>query len=142
MIVFGTGVLKKKLFLLFKNRIFNLHGGNPEMYRGLDSIFWTIFNNQYSHIETTLHKLEKKIDTGKLFMTKKICLKKNMKFYEIRYYNTVNCIILCKLLIKKILKKKKIKLIKQKGIGRYYTAMPTILKDYCINKFESYTKNL
>jgi methionyl-tRNA formyltransferase len=141
-IVFGTGVLKKKLISLFKNCIFNLHGGNPEMFRGLDSIFWTIFHNQYNHIETTLHKLEKKIDTGKLFMKKKIFLKKKMKFYEIRYYNTLNCIILSKLLIKKILKKKKIKLKNQTEIGRYYTAMPTVLKDYCIYKFEIYTKNL
>ena len=59
-----------------------------------------------------------------------------------KVFGNKNCIILSKLLIKKILKKKKIKLKNQTEIGRYYTAMPTVLKDYCIYKFEIYTKNL
>ena len=30
----------------------------------------------------------------------------------------------------------------EKRIGKYYTAMPADLKNYCINKFENYTKNI
>ena len=141
-IVFGSRILKPKIINLFKNHIYNLHGGNPEMYRGLDSLYWTIFNNEFNHIVTTLHLLEKKVDTGKLFLIKKIPLKKNMKFFELRYYNTLNCVDLCKILISKILKKKKISLKKQKKIGHYYSAMPADLKNYCINQFENFTKNI
>ena len=141
-IVFGSSVLKPKIINLFKGFIFNLHGGNPEMYRGLDSLYWTIFNNEFNRFTTTLHLLEKKVDTGKIFLKKKIPLRKNMKFFELRYHNTVNCIKLCKLLILKILKGKKVPLKRQKKIGRYYSAMPADLKNYCINEFENYTKNI
>ena len=30
---------------------------------------------------------------------------------------------------------------KQKKIGRYYSAMPTELKTYCIKRFEIYSRN-
>ena len=66
-------------------------------------------------------------------------LLKKMKFYQLRYYNTINCINLSKILISKI-QNKKILLSRQKKIGVYYSAMPTELKTYCIKKFETYSK--
>lgn len=141
-IVFGSGIIGSKLINLYKKRIFNLHGGDPQSYRGLDSLLWSIFNNDFKKIVTTLHLLEKKIDTGKIFMIKKILLKKKMRYYELRYYNTLNCIKLTKKLILEFNKKKLVKLQQQKIKGRYYTAMPSSLKDYCIKKFETYTFNL
>ena len=65
-----------------------------------------------------------------------------MKYYELRYYNTLNCIKLTEKLIFEIIRNKKIKLKSQKIQGRYYTAMPSSLKDYCIKKFENYTVGL
>ncbi len=138
--VFGTGLINNDIIRLVKKKIYNFHGGNPELYRGLDSIYWSIFHNNYDAIVTTLHKLDKNFDTGKIFMTKKIPTFKNMKFYQIRYYNTNNCIKLGKLLISRLKNKKKIFLVKQKKIGKYYTAMPSELKTYCIKKFENYLR--
>ncbi len=138
--VFGTGRIKNEIIKLFKNCIYNFHGGNPESFRGLDSIYWSIFHNRFNEIVTTLHKLDRNFDTGKIFMTRKIPIKKKMKFYQLRYYNTINCINLSKILISKIQNKKKILLSRQKKIGVYYSAMPTELKTYCIKKFETYSK--
>lgn len=141
-IVFGTSILRKKIINLNKKKMFNLHGGDPEKYRGLDSIYWSIFNNRFEDLVTTLHSLETKIDGGKIFYKKKIYLKKNMKFHEIRFYNTLNCINLSRTLILKIKNKIKIQLKKQEKEGLYFTGMPTVLKDYCIKKFENYVSNL
>lgn len=141
-IVFGAGILKKKIIKSFKNIIFNLHGGDPEIYRGLDSIYWSIFNNQYEKLVTTLHQLDYKIDTGKIFKKKKIFICKNMKFYQVRYYNTINCVKLTYELIDRLYNKKKIFLKKQKLLGMYFTAMPKSLKSYCIKKFENFTKQI
>lgn len=141
-IVFGAGIIGSKLINQYKKKIFNLHGGDPQSYRGLDSLLWSIFNNDFKKIVTTLHLLERKVDTGKIYKIKKIFLKKNMKYYELRYYNTLNCIQLTEKLIFEIIRNKKIKLKSQKIQGRYYTAMPSSLKDYCIKKFENYTVGL
>ena len=65
-----------------------------------------------------------------------------MNFYEIRYYNTLNCINLCKSLIFQIKNKIKVKLKKQEMEGLYFTAMPSVLKDYCIKKFKNYIRAL
>ena len=89
-----------------------------------------------------MHVLEKKVDTGKIYKIKKIILKKKMKYYELRYYNTINCIKLSENLILDFIKNKRIKLKSQKNKGRYYTAMPSSLKNYCIKKFENYTSYL
>ena len=139
--VFGTSMIKNEIIKLFKNCIYNFHGGNPESFRGLDSIYWSIFHNRFNGIVTTLHQLDKNFDTGKIFMIRKIPIKKNMKFYQLRYYNTINCINMGRLLISRIQNKKRLFLNKQKKIGRYYSAMPTELKTYCIKKFEIYSRN-
>lgn len=141
-IVFGSSILRERIINLNKKKIFNLHGGDPEKYRGLDSIYWSIFNSRFQDLVTTLHSLESKVDKGKIFSKKKIYLRKNMNFYEIRYYNTLNCINLCKSLIFQIKNKIKIKLKKQEMEGLYFTAMPSVLKDYCIKKFKNYIRAL
>ena len=141
-IVFGSGIIKPELINLYKKRIFNLHGGDPQSYRGLDSLLWSIFNNEFGKIATTLHILEQKIDAGRIYQIKKIKLQKKMKYHELRYYNTLNCINLTDKLISNFIHKKKINLKRQKSVGRYYTAMPSSLKDYCIKKFERHTNYL
>ena len=101
-------MINNDIIRLVKKKIYNFHGGNPELYRGLDSIYWSIFHNNYDAIVTTLHKLDENFDTGKIFMTKNIPTFINMKFYQIRYYNTNNCIKLGKLLISRLKNKKNI----------------------------------
>ena len=47
----------------YKNKIFNLHGGNPEEFRGLDSHYWSIYHNNFN-LYSCLHKLSYKLDDG------------------------------------------------------------------------------
>ena len=138
-IVFGTGKIKDEIINEFKNKIFNLHGGDPALYRGLDSHLWGIYHNDYNFY-VTLHKLEKKLDTGNIIFKKKI-IKKNLKIFEIRYFTTLICIDLSKKLIQNFLNNKKIKEVKLKSIGRYYSAMPSSIKNICYNKMNSFYEN-
>ena len=62
-VVFGTRKIDKMIINKFKNRIFNLHGGNPEEYRGLDSHYWSIYHNNFN-LYACLHKLNYKLDDG------------------------------------------------------------------------------
>tara|TARA_E500000178_G_scaffold347209_1_gene400100 strand:+ start:124 stop:837 length:714 start_codon:yes stop_codon:yes gene_type:complete len=141
-LVFGTGLIHNHIISNYKNLIFNFHGGDPQYYRGLDTNLWAIYHSDYSRISTCLHKLDSKFDNGSIYGIKKIKIKKNLKLEQMRTLNTINCIKLGKDIISKFLNKKELKLRKQFQKGRYYSAMPTSLKEICHKKFNIYTKSL
>jgi methionyl-tRNA formyltransferase len=127
-LIFGTSKIDLKKFKKYKNKIFNFHGGNPEKYRGLDSHYWSLYHNDLNSIETCLHEVKEKLDTGKILFKQKIKINSNTKIYELRKLNTDLCVKFAYKLIKIINNKKKIKLKKQKFLGRYYSFMPSVLK--------------
>mgnify|MGYP001338633611 CR=1 FL=1 len=138
-ISYGIGKIKKEILDKIKVNIFNLHGGNPEEYRGLDSHLWAIYHNDYKNLKVCLHKLEEKLDTGKIYKIKNIPLYRKLKLYKLRSITTEICILLTINLINNLLKNNKINLIKQNKIGRYYSEMPNQLKLLVYNKFNKYT---
>lgn len=132
---FGIGKLKSNFLLAFKNtKILNFHGGNPCFYRGLDSLLWSIYKNDFKNLITTLHYVNKDLDTGDIIFKKKIRFNKNHNIYQLRSLNTLNIIEL----YKKFLKQKNIKPIKQKKIGTYYSAFPASKIKKCIYNIKNY----
>tara|TARA_B100001057_G_scaffold357988_1_gene360074 strand:- start:1758 stop:2474 length:717 start_codon:yes stop_codon:yes gene_type:complete len=138
-ISYGIGKIKKEILKQINVNIFNLHGGNPEEYRGLDSHLWAIYHNDFNNLKVCMHRLEDKLDTGKIYKIKKILLYKNLKLYQLRSITSELCVLLTVNLINNLLKYKKINLIKQKKIGRYYSKMPNELKLGVNNKFNKFT---
>jgi len=124
-----------------KTKIVNLHGGDPEFYRGLDSLFWAIYHNEYHNLKVAIHYVDKKLDTGKIIEKQKIKIIKNMRLYQLRKSNVELTIKLLLRFLKKILNKKKI-LTKRNKKGKYYSFMPSVLKDIVEKKFNNFTKNL
>lgn len=141
-LVFGTGILKKKFIDSVPGEILNFHGGNPELYRGLDSHLWTIYNEDFNNLVTSLHKIDYGIDTGDLLIKRKIPLRKNMNLKELRSINTQLCIEMAIDVITNKQKNLKLNFTKQKIKGKYYSTMPSELKELCIKKFKKYTSNL
>ncbi len=135
LLVFGTQKIKSKIIKKFKDKIFNLHGGNPEKYRGLDSHYWNIYHDDFNFF-TCIHSLNKNLDDGKIFMIKKFYIKSNTKIHQLRGKNTLNCIQLTNKLLENLIKNKKVKLSNQKKIGRYYSFMPKELKKSVQLKFD------
>jgi len=141
-IMFGCGKIDKEIIDLCGNNFFNLHGGDPEYYRGLDSHLWAIWHNDFKRIVVTLHQVEKELDTGKIYLNRPIKIIGKMKLEELRIANTEVCVDISAQLIKSFYEKKNIKLLKQNKIGRYYSYMPSCLKQICREKFERYTNKL
>lgn len=133
-IVFGTRKISKKIISLYRNKIFNLHGGDPERFRGLDSHYWSIYHDNFN-LYSCLHKLNSKLDDGDIVFLKKIKLRKKMKIYQLRLQNTSNCVNITMKLLNLIHKNKKVSFIKQKKIGRYYSFMPKEIKKIVEYKF-------
>ena len=140
-LVFGTKKISRNIVDRFYGNIFNLHGGNPEKYRGLDSHYWSIYHGDFK-LYTCLHVLNNKLDDGKIIFKKSIKLKKNLRIFQLRELNTLNCIDIALNLFRLLHLGKKIKTTKQKNIGRYYSFMPSQLKINLEKKFLNYCNKL
>ncbi len=90
-IVFGTSRIKKGIIDICSEAIVNLHGGDPESYRGLDSNLWAIYHDDFN-CKVTLHDINEKFDDGDIISKDFVYIKKDMKLYEIRAEITMICI--------------------------------------------------
>lgn len=140
-IVYGTSKITNFNLLKFKY-IFNLHGSDPQKYRGLDSNFWAIFHNDFNSFKVCLHKLDYNLDTGDIFKIMSVPVKKlKIQLYQYRYYSSyVSNKLVNKLIHDTTIKN--IKLRKQSVIGRYYGSMPTDLKKICLYKYNKFLRNV
>lgn len=137
-IVFGTRKLNISWINSFPKKMFNVHRGDPNYFRGLDSEFWSIYHGMYNGLAVCIHKIATKLDTGDIFSLMKIHLKKEMKLHQLRLIMTLKVVKI----FKKLIKMKNIKLYKQSYKGRYYSTMPSSLKKICETKFNKKCKNL
>lgn len=139
-IVFGTGrLLKTTLECSPKTLFLNLHGGNPEMYKGLDSHLWSIYHNDFINLVSCIHFMDSKLDTGDIVGAMSLNISKNMKLYQLRSVNTMACVDLTIMALSTYSKIGRIPSRKQVLTGRYYSFMPAELKEICVKKFEEYS---
>ncbi len=138
----GAIKLDENFLKKFKDiKIINLHGGDPNYYRGLDSLMWAIYHNDFTKLKVSLHFVKEKLDCGDIIDIKKIKIHRNMKFYQLRAKNVETTKKMLLTYLQKILNNKKIK-IKKNKFGKYYSFMPSALKDIVERKFNNYTKKL
>lgn len=64
--VFGTSILKRNIIKKEGISFVNIHTGLTQYYRGVDSCFWAIFDNQPEKVGVTIHKVALGIDNGKI----------------------------------------------------------------------------
>jgi methionyl-tRNA formyltransferase len=141
-IAFGVGQLGEEVINLFPGKIFNFHGGDPALYRGLDSHLWAIYHYDFSSLITTLHRLDKRLDAGNIVMQGEIEITRGMTIESLRSANTEICVTMALTLIDGISKYRQIPSRKLLNLGRYYSAMPTVLKEICVKRFEKFAKQI
>ncbi len=142
MFVFGTGLLKLETIGLPRVACLNLHGGNPEEYRGLDSHLWTIYHRDFCNLVTTLHFMSPQLDTGDIAFSASLPLARGCALHELRAVNTRVCVNLSLAAVTLLRAGCRLPRRKQIRLGRYYSAMPAVLKDDCLAKFGRYTATL
>lgn len=62
-VVYGTLIIGKKV-IESSNRIINLHTGFSPTYRGSDTIFWPLHNEELDNLGVTVHRLDPGLDSG------------------------------------------------------------------------------
>lgn len=139
-IVFGTGKILTDIINLVPGRIINLHGGDPEQYRGLDTHLWAIYHGQPEQLITCLHDVAPDLDTGAVIGKMQIPLHQNMELFHLRTANTDCCIRLVLDAVDNFKEQGDLSATPQVQKGRYYSFMPTVLKDICVKKFRKFTQ--
>jgi methionyl-tRNA formyltransferase len=138
----GSGKLHKEFIEVCPERIVNLHGGDPQKYRGLDSLLWSIYHDDFDSIMVTLHILRSELDTGEIVQQARINLFKGMKLHQLRAQNVITCVMLLVNAINSLKNFNQLLTHPQIALGSYYSFMPSELKEICRIKFEKYTQGL
>lgn len=141
-VVFGSGKLHPPIISVPTVAMLNLHGGNPEHYRGLDTHLWAIYHGDFENLVTTLHHVDSELDTGALVAQGQLPVTPGMELHQLRAANTQVCVDLSLTALGALSHYGQVPSRRQVSRGRYYSAMPAVLKDVCIRKFGAYTATL
>ena len=71
-IVSGAPLLKNRIIKTAEGRIINLHPGYAPQYRGRYGSFWPIYNKEPELVGTTIHFIDKGIDTGSILLQEQV----------------------------------------------------------------------
>jgi methionyl-tRNA formyltransferase len=139
-VVFGTGKLSPEVIAVCPQGIINLHGGDPEEYRGLDTHLWAIYHRDFANLVVCLHRLNARLDDGEILARAPIPVSPGLTLPELRARNTQVCVELTRQALDEHARTGSFTTTPQARIGRYYSFMPAVLKDLCVANFERFTR--
>lgn len=67
--VYGTGIIRSSVIGVPRVAILNMHTGLSPTYRGSDTIFWPLHNEEPEWVGVTVHVLDEGIDSGPIIAT-------------------------------------------------------------------------
>lgn len=138
-VVFGTGKLSPSVIDICPLGIVNLHGGDPETHRGLDSHLWAIHEGDVQGLQATLHRVSPGLDEGEIIDRRPIPLAPGMRLHELRRRNTEICLAMVDDALEHFRRTGAFRSRPQRRQGRYLSAMPAALKEECVRRFERHT---
>lgn len=74
LVILGTRILKKEIFSQAKIGAINFHSGIVPEYRGCSTVFWPLYNGDYSNIGFTIHYIDEGLDSGAIIYQQKIAV--------------------------------------------------------------------
>lgn len=88
-IIYGTNIIKEKVFALPKKGSINLHQADARIYRGGPPVFWELFNDE-KEVGLTVHFVAAKVDTGDIILQKSFPLNYDFAKYGLDYESFIN----------------------------------------------------
>jgi hypothetical protein len=138
-LVFGTGRLGAPVIEAARLACLNLHGGDPEEYRGLDTHLWAIYHRDFEGLVTTLHHVDLGLDTGDVVARTRLQLRPAMPLAALRAVNTAACVRMTLEALQTLERTGALPRTPLGRRGRYYSFMPAVLKDVCVRAFARHT---
>jgi len=139
-VVFGTGWIHSEMISTCPEGMVNLHGGDPERYRGLDSHLWAIYHLDFSALVTTLHRINEVLDDGDIVLQSELEIHRGTGIQGIRKVNTEACLKMAVTALEMYQRHGFFLTKKQIKKGRYYSFMPATLKEICVKNFNNIPK--
>jgi folate-dependent phosphoribosylglycinamide formyltransferase PurN len=62
--VYGTAIIRPPVIRTARRAILNMHTGISPRYRGTDTVFWPLHNQEPEWVGVTIHQLDEGIDSG------------------------------------------------------------------------------
>ncbi len=85
----GAGILKENIFSIPPKGTLNVHHGIAPEMRGITSSFWGMYYGLNDYIGTTVHFIDRTLDTGVIILQKKTKIEKNSTFVETSFQTAV-----------------------------------------------------
>lgn len=141
-VVFGTSRLKQAVIEACPPSLLNLHGGDPENYRGLDSHLWAIYHRDFGGLMSTVHRVDAELDTGEIVSQAKVPIEDEMPLYALRAATAEICVQLTFAAADVFRRSGQVMSRPQRKVGRYYGAMPAELKSICQQNFAGFIRRV
>ena len=134
-VAFGTGLIGSDLIDRAPGRLLNLHGGDPERYRGLDTHLWAVWHRDWESLVTALHVVAPRLDTGDIVGLQPLTIPPDTSLTQLRAVNTRACLDLVLSAADSMERDGGLPARPQAAVGRYYSFMPAVLKDACLQRW-------
>ncbi len=142
MIVFGTRKLSTSVINVCPSGAINIHTGDPEQYRGLDAHMWTIYHREFDALSVAMQCLATDLDRGDILAMKKLEIVPGMRLFQLRAASTEMAIELSRQTVINFQSRGDLESRPLQTVGRYYSFMPSVLKELCVKRFERFTAQL
>lgn len=126
-ISFGSRILRPEVLCELPENRWNLHGGDPQRYRGLDSHLWATYHRDRTALVTTLHSLTREVDSGPIVAGTCLDLMQAPRLDMLRAVNTEAAIQLVVGALAALEVTGQVPMMPQVQSGRYYSALPPAL---------------
>lgn len=141
-VVYGTGRLAPEAIGVCPHAIVNLHGGDPERYRGLDTHLWAVHKKDFAALVVALHRVAPALDTGDIVDLEPVPLARAMGLHALRRATAEKCVDIVEKALAGFRRSGRFESRPQRRKGDYYSFMPADLKDSCVRNFEDHTRTL
>lgn len=125
-VCFGIGWIRPEALTLLPVERWNLHGGDPQKYRGLDPHLWALYHRDGGALVTTLHTLDPDLDRGAVIGGSLIDLTQAPELHMLRAANTE---------LAHLEAVGRVPRMPQTAVGRYYSALPDDLLETCATRY-------
>lgn len=140
-IAFGTGWIRDDALQLLPHERWNLHGGDPQKYRGLDSHLWALYHNDHGAVITTVHTLARELDSGEIIAGSRIDVASAPELHMLRAASTDLAVRLTIGGLAYLEAIGNVARMPQVTAGRYYSALPSTLWDRCARNYALLVKS-
>ncbi len=138
-IVFGTGKLAPAVIAVCPEGCINLHGGDPEHYRGLDVALWAVYHGDFGALSATVQRLAPELDSGDIVARSSVTVTPGMGLHELRRAGTETSIGLLRDALDGFARTGGFGGTPMARKGRYYSFMPAVLKNSCVDRWQRHT---